>query len=69
MHSSIEKLLITARRLPEPLKSIFDGVFMQNESEQVLRERLGLSEEEFQAKHAQLLREMRCVARPEAAQA
>lgn len=64
MHSSIEKILITAKRLPEPLKTIFNGMFVENKSDEEIRVAQGLSVEEFQDSRSQMLREIRSLAKP-----
>jgi hypothetical protein len=64
MHSSIEKILITAKRLPDPLKVIFQGMFFENKSDEEIRISQGLSVEEFKECQSQMLREIRSLAHP-----
>jgi len=64
MHSSIEKILITAKRLPEPLKAIFNGMFVENMPDEDIRIAQGLSVEQYQDSQSQMLREIRALARP-----
>lgn len=64
MHSSIEKILITAKRLPDPLKTIFFNQFVENKSDEEIRREQGLSVEQFEARQSQMLREIRALAKP-----
>lgn len=64
MHSSIEKILITAKRLPDPLRLIFQGMFVENKSDEEIRISQGMTAEEFQHSQSQMLREIRALAKP-----
>jgi len=62
MHSSIEKIITSSRRLPADLKSVFDAYFMHDKSIEVICAEQNISPEEFQIRHDRILREMRAVA-------
>ncbi len=64
MHSSIEKILITAKRLPDPLRLIFQGMFVENKSDEEIRIAQGMTPQEFQDSQSQMLREIRALAKP-----
>jgi len=62
MHSSIEKILIVSKRLPAPLKAIFDGLFMQNKDEAAICREQEISMDEFNSRRESLMRELRSAA-------
>lgn len=62
MHSSIEKILITAKRLPDPLRKIFYGQFVENKTDEEIRIAEGLSVQQFEDSQSQMLREIRALA-------
>lgn len=62
MHSSLEKILTSSRRLPADLRAVFEGYFMHDKSIETICQEQGISREEFQARHDRILREMRAVA-------
>ena len=59
MHSSIEKILLVSKKLPEPLRVVFDGLFMQNKDEQVICSEQSISLEELYSRRETLMRELR----------
>lgn len=59
MHSSIEKILLASKRLPENLKAIFDGLFMEGKEEEQICQEQGISQLEFENRRVRLMRELR----------
>lgn len=62
MHSSIEKILLGAQRLPEHLRLVFDGYYMDGMDRSQVCDHLGITPEEFDQRLVQLESEMRAVA-------
>ena len=62
MHSSIEKILLAAQRLPAHLRDVFDRYYMDGMEPGQVCERLEITREEFDKRLVQLNYEMRAVA-------
>lgn len=62
MHSSIEKILLGAQRLPAHLRDVFDRYYMDGMDPKQICERLNITPEEFDQRLVQLESEMRAVA-------
>jgi len=62
MHSSIERVLLVSRKLPQHLKVIFDEHFVNNKPVELICAEQGISIEEFNSREIELGREMRASA-------
>ena len=62
MHSSIEKILLCAQRLPEHLRVVFDRYYLAGMDANQTCECLGITREEFDQRLIKLESEMRAVA-------
>jgi hypothetical protein len=59
MHSSIERVLLVSRKLPEHLRVIFDDLFVNNKPVDVICQEQGITREELTLRETQIAREMR----------
>jgi hypothetical protein len=64
MHSSLEQILISARRLPQDLRVIFEACIMQDTPKDVVCAKHNITPEEFEERQVRLSREMRAIAGP-----
>ena len=62
MHSSIEKMLMASRRLPDDLGALFDALFQKNMTPEQICIQHGLTMEELATRQSQMMRTLRAAA-------
>lgn len=54
--SRVRRMLLAAGRLSEPSRTLFDRLFLVGEKETAVRNSMGLTEQEFDRQHENMLR-------------
>jgi DNA-directed RNA polymerase specialized sigma subunit len=62
VHSAIDRMLKATDRLPARLHKLFTAEFIDNKSKEQICVELGLSEDEYQQQHREMLHNLRAAA-------